>query len=222
MQREVTKDTNVKSQGSSEGSTAAIRKRHLEVKFGELSGETAHVKIRGDHRGGSLRWDQCFVEVSCLDVCMPEWANKVQTTKVSHRKTGGRLGCRVLRWISQNLWSIEPQYRPGTNSRNDYGTVTTSPPPNCSDSCVLTVKSFSYWLMLRIGDGFLTPRCVTGRILKSRSWIVSSKSIFVWCMFDLQRQRGKKINRGCGLAGFSRGIDLARKIVHMSFVQIIL
>ena len=42
-------DTNVKSQGSSEGSTAAIRKRHLEVKFSELSGETARVKVRGDH-----------------------------------------------------------------------------------------------------------------------------------------------------------------------------
>ena len=42
-------NTNVKS---SEGSTAAIRKRHLEVKFGELSGETARVKVRGDHRSG--------------------------------------------------------------------------------------------------------------------------------------------------------------------------
>ena len=57
MQREVTKGTNVKSQGSSEGSTAAIRKRHFEVKFDELSRETARVKVRGDHR--SEKYGHC-------------------------------------------------------------------------------------------------------------------------------------------------------------------
>ena len=67
MQREVTKDTNVKSQGSSEGSTAAIRKRHLEVKFGKLSGETTHVKVRGDHRSG--KYGHCAEEGLVVESC---------------------------------------------------------------------------------------------------------------------------------------------------------